>query len=102
MMSQHPFDSDFRITPEQKVRFQRDGFVKLDGFLNANVIAALLDRVEVEMGRSTLDNLKANSLVNRNRVRFRERPESNLRTTGTALLSACPDRSGRTRSLLHI
>ena len=65
MMSQHPFDSDYRITPEQKARFQRDGFVKLDGFLNANVVAALLDRVEVEMGRSTLDNLKANSLVNR-------------------------------------
>lgn len=64
-MSQHPFDSRFQLTPEQRSRFRRDGFVKLRAFLNTNVIAALLDRVEVEMGRSSLDNLKANSLVNR-------------------------------------
>ena len=53
VVSQHPFDTDFRITPEQKTRFQRDGFVKLDGFLNVNVVSMLRDRVEVEMGRDT-------------------------------------------------
>ena len=52
-MSQHPFDSDFRITREQKTQFRRDGFVKLDGFLNAAVIEALLGRIEVEMQGST-------------------------------------------------
>lgn len=47
----HPFDSDFVVTQEHREAFQRDGFVKLEGFLNANVVGTLLDRVEVEMGR---------------------------------------------------
>ena len=49
-MSEHPFDNAFRITPAQKEQFQRDGFVKLEGFLNEAVVATLLDRVENEMG----------------------------------------------------
>lgn len=48
-MSQHPFDNSFRITPEHKEQYRRDGFVKLEGFLNPAVVAALLDRVENEM-----------------------------------------------------
>lgn len=52
-MSQHPFHSDFRVSPEQQIRFQRDGFVKLDGFLNANVVRMLRSRVEVEMEQDT-------------------------------------------------
>ena len=48
-MSSHPFDNDFLITPKYKEQFQRDGFVKLDGFLNDNVIDTLLNRVEVEL-----------------------------------------------------
>ncbi|MEG9884342.1 MAG: hypothetical protein V6Z86_06950 [Hyphomicrobiales bacterium] len=51
-MGDHPFDNAFIVTPEQAAKFQRDGFVKLEGFFNANVIATLLDRVEVEMGRA--------------------------------------------------
>ena len=50
-MSSHPFDNEFRITPEQRVKFRRDGFVKLEGFLNADVVEALLERIEVEMNR---------------------------------------------------
>ncbi len=50
-MSTHPFDNAFRITREQKMQFQRDGFVKLDGFLNAAVVDTLLDRVAGEMSR---------------------------------------------------
>lgn len=46
-MSRHPFDGDFRITPAQKVQFQRDGFVKLRGFLNPNVVRMLRAR-EIE------------------------------------------------------
>ena len=48
-MSSHPFDNEFLITREQKEKFQRDGFVKLKGFFNADVVNTLLDRVEVEM-----------------------------------------------------
>ena len=50
-MSYHPFDNEFVITREQKEEFQRDGFIKLEGFLNAEVVNTLLDRVEVEMGQ---------------------------------------------------
>ena len=52
-MSPHPFDSDFRITPEQKAQFRRAGFVKLDGLLNTAVVEALLGRIEDEMQGST-------------------------------------------------
>lgn len=56
-MGNHPFDHTFRVTPDQIDRFQRDGFVKLQGFFNADVVNTLLDRVEVEMN-SELDNFK--------------------------------------------
>ena len=49
-MTQHSFDHGFRITPAQKKQFERDGFVKLPGFLNANVVEMLLHRVDAEMG----------------------------------------------------
>ena len=48
----HPFDCDFLATREQQEAFRRDGFVKLDGFLNDGVVATLLDRVDAEMGRA--------------------------------------------------
>ena len=48
-MSAHPFDNTFRITPEHKLQCQRDGFVKLEGFLNPTVVEMLRDRTEREM-----------------------------------------------------
>ena len=48
-MSNHPFDNSFELTQEQKQQFQRDGFVKLKGFLNPDVVSALLERIELEM-----------------------------------------------------
>ena len=47
----HPFDNDFTVTGEQKERFARDGFVKLPGFLNADVVGTLLDHVHVKSKR---------------------------------------------------
>ncbi len=32
-MQSHSFDNEFRITPEHKLQYVRDGFVKLEGFL---------------------------------------------------------------------
>ena len=61
-MSSHPFDNDFLITPEQKEQFRRDGFVKLEGFLNADVVNTLLDRVDAEMTRGDLTNFKDSNL----------------------------------------
>ena len=55
-MTRHPFDSDFRATPEQKIQFQRDGCVKLDGFLNGQVLHMLRDLVDVEMQRETINS----------------------------------------------
>lgn len=52
------------------MQFQRDGFVKLEGFLNAAVVETLLDRVEVEMRRDTVDNFKADSQFNRVKYDF--------------------------------
>ena len=69
-MSGHPFDNEFRITPEQKMRFQRDGFVKLDGFLNADVVDTLLDRVDAEMRRGTVENLNVGSQFRRVKYDF--------------------------------
>lgn len=60
-MSRHPFDSAFRITPEHKRQYERDGFVKLEGFLNPAVVAALLDRVENEMGRAARTSVTTRS-----------------------------------------
>lgn len=46
----HPFDHDFGVTDDHCEQFRRDGFVKLEGFLNADVVDMLLDRVRVELG----------------------------------------------------
>ena len=51
-MTSHPFDNEFVVTDEQKEQFQRDGFVKLEGFLNADVVGMLLDRTDIELNRS--------------------------------------------------
>ena len=64
-MTPHPFDNEFNVTPGQKEQFARDGFVKLDGFLNANVVTALRRRTDVAMGRGTVDNLKEDSWISR-------------------------------------
>ena len=60
-MSLHPFDNAFRITPEHKEQYRRDGFVKLEGFLNPAVVAALLDRTENEMGRAARSSVTTSS-----------------------------------------
>lgn len=57
-MQDHPFDNDFTISSEQIRQFQRDGFVKLSGFFNSEVVRTLLNRVEVEMSRAP-DNFKS-------------------------------------------
>ena len=69
-MSRHPFDSGFRITPEQKTQFQRDGFVKLDGFLNTRAVDALRDRIEVEMRGGVPHNSTTSSHFNRVKYDF--------------------------------
>ena len=55
-MTGHPFDNEFVVTGEQKEQFQRDGFVRLEGFLNASAVGMLLDRTEVELTRSTTNS----------------------------------------------
>lgn len=69
-MDRHPFDNDYRVTQEQQEQFARDGFVKLKGFLNADVVGMLLNRVDVELGRRTVDNLRADSHFNRAKYDF--------------------------------
>ena len=69
-MSSHVFDNEFRVSREQKEQFQRDGFVKLEGFFSAAVVKALLDRIEVEMDRGTASSLKANSMFTRAKYDF--------------------------------
>lgn len=69
-MGDHPFENEFRITPEQKTQFARDGFVKLEGFLNADVVDVLLDRVEAEMRGRSVETLKADSMFNRAKYDF--------------------------------
>jgi hypothetical protein len=64
-MDGHPFDSDFLVTSKQKKLFLRDGFVKLRGLLNADVVGMLRDRAEVAMGRDTVDNFRVESHFNR-------------------------------------
>ena len=61
----HRFDSDFLVTQEQKDAFERDGFVKLEGFLNEDVVGTLLTRVEVEMGRGEGDNFRVDKQFSR-------------------------------------
>ena len=69
-MSRHAFDNEFSVTHEQKERFRRDGFVKLEGFLNAKVVNTLLDRVEVEMAREDRGNLQTSSIFARSKYDF--------------------------------
>ncbi len=54
-MTDHPFDNDFGITSAQKEQFSRDGFVKLEGFLNSSVVDMLLDQVDAESSRGAGD-----------------------------------------------
>ena len=81
-MSRHPFDNDFRITPEQKARFQRDGCVKLEGFLSAHAVDALLDRVDLELHQGFVENLKADALFNRARYDFESDKEEVFQLLG--------------------
>ena len=69
-MNKHLFDNDFCITPEQKMQFQRDGFVKLEGFLNEAAVDTLLERLEVEMHRDTVDSFKVDSRFHRAKYDF--------------------------------
>lgn len=72
-MTDHPFDNEFVITGEQKKQFQRDGFVKLKGFLNPAVVGMLLDRVDAELSdgmsvrfnRGTTDKVRSDSIFKR-------------------------------------
>ena len=56
LVTGHPFDNEFVVADEQKEQFQRDGFVKLKGFLNAGVVSMLLDRTDIELNRSTANS----------------------------------------------
>ncbi len=69
-MSSHPFDNKFSVTQDQKERFQSDGFVKLDGFLNTQVVKFLLNRVEVEMARGDSSIIQAGSMFTRSKYDF--------------------------------
>ena len=69
-MSSHPFDNDFEITPGHKEQFRRDGFVKLEGFYNPEVVEALLARVEDEMDRGEAAGLTGDELFNRAKYDF--------------------------------
>lgn len=69
-MDCHRFDTKFTLTREQKEKFRRDGFVKLEGFLNENVVGALLDRIEVEMDRGTPNNFSVDSQFTRAKYDF--------------------------------
>ena len=70
-MSSHPFDNEFRVTGEHKEKFRRDGFVKLEGFFNADVVNTLLDRVEVEMGRAVPSGTGSDFMFSRVRYDFK-------------------------------
>lgn len=63
----HPFDNDFRVTAEQQESFSRDGFIKLDGFLNESAVAMLRDRSDVELNRAPAVKLRA---VNFSKVQY--------------------------------
>ncbi|MDE0330330.1 MAG: hypothetical protein OXL41_00525, partial [Nitrospinae bacterium] len=69
-MSSHPFDNEFVLTPEHKEQFRRDGFVKLEGFYNPEVVETLLARVEAEMDRGEAAGLKTDSMFNRAKYDF--------------------------------
>ena len=69
-MSSHPFDNDYTVTQDQKERFQRDGFVKLDGFLNPQVVKVLLNRIEVELARTEQGIIQSGSMFTRSKYDF--------------------------------
>ena len=58
-MTSHPFDHDVCVTREQTEQFRRDGFIKLEGFLNPSAVAMLRDRVGSELDRGTAVDLRA-------------------------------------------
>ena len=64
-LSQHPFDNDFSLSSEQKEQFQRDGFVKLKGFLSDAAVNMLLSRVNDELSREIPGFLSTDSRFNR-------------------------------------
>ncbi len=68
--SRHLFDNDFSVSREQKEQFQRDGFVKLDGFLNSAVVDMLLDRIEFELARDTSEALSVDAQFSRAKYDF--------------------------------
>lgn len=69
-MSRNLFDNDFCINREHKEQFRRDGFVKLNGFLNSSVVSMLLDRVDVELARGTSETLSVDARFNRAKYDF--------------------------------
>ena len=69
-MTPHSFDNEFRLTREQEEQFGRDGFVKLEGFLNARVVGMLRDRVEEEAKRNTAANFEVDSQFRRAKYDF--------------------------------
>ena len=72
-MDRHPFDAEFRVTPEQKAQFQRDGFVKLKGFLNAAAVDAMHQRsANFEVNRVKSFQVGADSGFNRVNFRFED------------------------------
>ena len=69
-MTRHSFDNDFSVSREQKEQFQRDGFVKLEGFLNSDTVQMLLDRVDGELATGTSEALSVDSRFNRAKYDF--------------------------------
>ena len=69
-MNSHPFDNKFLVTGKHKEQFQRDGFVKLDGFYSPEVVSTLLDRVEGEMAGGGSGQLQTNAIFNRSTYDF--------------------------------
>ena len=69
-MSRHLFDNKFGVSCDQIKQFQRDGFVKLEGFLNSATVGMLLERVDVELARETSQTLSVDSRFNRAKYDF--------------------------------
>ena len=100
-MSAHPFDNAFRITPEHKTQFQRDGFVKLEGFLNGAVVDMLRDRTEREM-RGNTRNTTTGTAFSRVQYDFESDKNDVYEMMARPLLPAGADGTGGTRSLSHL
>ena len=69
-MNTHPFDNDFSLTREQKEKFRRDGFVKLERFLNTATVNLLLDRVDEEMDRGAVEGRQIQHMFTRSKYDF--------------------------------